>query len=222
VIFLTHLHITNVDQADILLEILLPVFTTARELLTPSIYQSIASLFVFHPHEALNLFSHFVKNTVDFNDSFWSVIRLYMSLWPLFTESVYADPYLRILTHLFSKSTELHRELSGIIARFQAVAQSKSLAILFLAKVSPESLILDPQVQVQLVESPHHRSVFLRLPELAASPALAEGLIRNAVGSGDVTAWAILLKYARLSEEHARTIVCAGGWFDVTDPEHCF
>jgi hypothetical protein len=82
--FLTKLHISNREQTDFLLEFLFPIFTIERRWLIPSIFQSIASLFLFYPREALNLMSIFVKNTNEFDLRFLTAMSLFLGLWPMF------------------------------------------------------------------------------------------------------------------------------------------
>jgi hypothetical protein len=98
--FFARVHITAVDQADLLLEALLPAFAGARGLLTRRLYKSVGLLFVFRPRETLNLFSHYVSASAEATPEFWDAVRLFLGLWPLFADSALGDCHLGTLAHV--------------------------------------------------------------------------------------------------------------------------
>jgi hypothetical protein len=222
--FFTKLHITTVEQADILLETLVPIFTTERALLTPSLFQSIASLFLFHPNEALNLFSQYVRATQDLHHpSFISLIQFYISLWSFFVESIYGDRFLRIIAFAYRGSKRIRKRLGpqivAILNRFAVSSVNAGSATLFLneCSLSAGQGSIAPAEQLRLATTAESweraRSLFLRMPA-AASVDIARALVARARASPDPGAWAVLLKYARTSEEHARAVLATGAWFD--------
>jgi serine/threonine protein kinase len=228
--FFTRLHITNLDQADILLEILLPVFTSLRDLFARPLYESIGLLFVFHPTEALNLFSRYIKDTKTFNQAFWDVVHFYIGLWPLFCNSVQGDCYLRTIVHLFATSREFKKtctkEVLGIVSRFQNARLTALSAHLFIARFFPSNLSVPARDHLRLARDsehwPHALSILLRITTLAASPDIARALADRLHESGDSCTWALILRYARTGEAHARFLFTAGGWFDRSSIEMSF
>jgi hypothetical protein len=216
--FFGTLHITTLEQADILLECVLPVLTTERRLLTPVVFQSIAQLFVFHPNEMLNLVSAFAKQ-VNMNFA-----RFLLALWPLFVESIYGEHYLRIVAEIHNVLGDLvAKDVNGIVARFQASKTNACAAFAFIAERTPAQLKATPQDEVNIAATwPLARTVLLRVPTLSASQELAARLIRGAVRSGDARSWAPLVKFARMSDLHAYAILMAGGWYDSSDAGRSF
>jgi hypothetical protein len=223
--FFSRLHITTLDEADLLLEMLLPVFGTERQHFVPSIFKSIALLFVFHANEALNLMSRYVKATTEFSAGFWNVIRFFLGLWSLFVGSVYGDRYVRIISFLYSVSEEFRttfvREIFAILGQFQITRPG--LASLFLVKWAPTYLKLSPQDEIDLAASDaewrQNETIFLRIPMTSPSQEFARLLIKRAHVSGS---WAVLLKFVNSSESHARAIVRVGGWFNGSNVDNSF
>jgi hypothetical protein len=216
--FFATLHITTLEQADILLECLLPVLTKERRLLTPVVFQSIATLFVFHPNEILNLVSAFAKQ-IDPNFA-----RFLLGLWSLFVESIYGAHYLRIVAEIYNLlGDRVAKEVLGIVARFQASKTNVAAGFAFVAERTPAQLKVTPQDEFNIAASwPLARTVLLRVPTLSASQELAARLIHGAVGSGDPRSWAPLVKFARTSDRHAYAILKAGGWYDSADVGRSF
>jgi hypothetical protein len=214
--FFGPLHITALEQGDLLLDVLLPVFGD-RALFRPSLFQAIASLFVYHPTEALNLLSGFVGKLVEFDHRTCNILKFILGLWPLFANSTLAGRYLLIIMWLCKNSKEFiaqfGREVAGFLGRFSGIPSK-----LFLATWAPAQLSLTSQEELQLVSHPYGTTILLRAP-LSASPELAGLLIAAAT---DVKGWAVLIRYARMSEAHARTVVRAGGWFNRRNVDFSF
>jgi hypothetical protein len=206
--FFGPLHITTAEQGDMLLEVLLPVFSD-RALFRPSLFHSIALLFVYHPTEALNLLSGFATKLLDFDHRTCNIMKFVLGLWPLFAESSLAERYLLIISWLSRNSkefiTQFGREIAAILGRFRGVPSK-----LFFAICAPAQLSLTLQEAQQLVNQAYGTTVLLRAT-LSASRELAELLIPAAI---DQENQAVLIRYARMSDAHARTIVAAGGWFE--------
>jgi hypothetical protein len=216
--FFGTLQVTTLDQADILLECFLPALLTDRRLLCPTVFRSIALLFVFHPNEMLNLVSAFAPQ-VDTNFA-----RFMLSLWPLFVESVYGARYLRIVAEIRRVLGDIvAKDVLGILARFQASRANACPAFAFIAETTPTQLMLNEQDELNVAASwPLARTVFLRVATLSVSQELAARLIRGAVGSGDARSWAPLVKYARMSDRHSYAILMEGGWYDSSDVGRSF
>jgi serine/threonine protein kinase len=228
--FFKRLHITTVAQSDLLLEILLPVFTTSRDLIGRPLYESIALLFVFHPTEALNIFSRYVKDTKTFNQPFWDVIHVYVGLWPLFCGSTSGGFYLRVLAHLYATSPDFQktfgREVIAIVSRFQRSKRTFLAASLFTIRFAIGALSVPPSAQLRLARDSENwaaaASVLLRVPSLAASAGVAAALAARLHECPDRRTFAIVLRFARAGEAHARLLMAAQGWFDAASPESSF
>jgi hypothetical protein len=110
------------------------------------------------------------------------------------------------------------RQILSVIAWFQSSPATSLPAAAFIAKLFPDQLLLSLEDQVRLatIETlwQQAQTIFLRLHVISPSPDLARGLIAHVNESGDAAAWAILLKYTRLSDQHVRTVLSNSGWLN--------
>jgi hypothetical protein len=145
-----------------------------------------------------------------------------MGLWFLFYDSCFGLRYIDILGYLASTAPDFRnadlQDLVGIAFRFSTSAQPHGVLAgsVFLAMFHPDSLSVGPPYAEALAQtnSPLIPSVVLRAAQVFPSIELAQSLAALAVG-GSPAAWAALLRYARLSADHAFTLLSADAWLSV-------
>jgi hypothetical protein len=185
----------------------------------PPLYQAFATCFVYCPAEMLALMAGYVKANGERGVCFWNSIRMYMGLWFLFYDSALSVPYLDILGYLVADAddfwAENSAELAGIAVRFATSAEPFGVLAgsLFRALFCPELLAIASQSAALLVQtrSPHIPRIVVRARQVFPSVELVRSLAKSAAANS-ATAWAALLKYARMGSEHAASLLSVAGW----------
>jgi hypothetical protein len=221
--FFTKLYVRSRGEADVLAELLKPLFFDSSASFRPALFQSVAGLFVYRPAETLNLFAHyFTKPDVKKMPSFDDSAQFFLGLWSLALNSSLGARYISLIRFLVAEDPDFYsghaREVLGVLLAFLS-SSSTAAAIAagaVLVRLWPDGLVFMADEFVAMAQDEQDRAgfelIFLAMRDIPNSPALVDLLIPRAAASPDDKTWLLLIKYARQSEAHALTIAKSKGW----------
>jgi hypothetical protein len=213
------------EHAAQVLALLGPAFNEGG-LFPPSIFQTVAQLFVFLPSQMLNLMSRYVTAVKDPDTQFLNCMRMYLGLWYLFYNSRLSARYIAVIGHVVSVCPEFWasngRDIIGVVLQFAGANQSSGVvaALLFVAKFHRSDLSVPLQTLLSIVRDdayvPQVETILLCSRTIPPSVDLASVLVQRACAAPQGRMWAVLIKYARESQAHAESVIGVEGWADAS------
>ena len=217
--FLSVVHITTDKQADILLDIMLPVFEANSALFGRKVYKAAAMLMLYHPDALLNLFSVFFSEA-DYEDpEIENHILMFFHMAAVFVGCVCDLKCLKIVLLLRARYPRVREAVDALLAQFSqsknretAELASRSLSLSgVVSDASPVKLIAGIQNPTTVDDV---IAYLLSVEEIPVIPEAIPYIVEKATASSDRRAWALLMKYAMTSRDHAETMLTDCSWME--------
>ena len=221
--FLSMVHVTTDVQADILLDIVLPVFQTQCELFSARMYKAVAQLMLFHPDAMLNLFSLYFSRVVFGKPDIEKDVLLFLHLTPLLADTDLGENCIKLAMFLRARCPRVASDVEQLLHRFSTATNSKTATVAkrYLAMLHASSESMDEDAMLSLCSDPasidYAISLILNLKQIPVCEKAIPYLAAKATDP-DRRAWAVLMKYALTSEAHAKSMLSDCSWMEQALP----